>query len=311
LSNQTLLILGSSGFIGSYLLDYFQQHFHTFGLQKRSDSNPSVITSDLKFLDKIKFIKKPNILINCATPNNNTFLNYSNNEIELKSRSQLLEKFIHQNKIEHFINLSTIQVYGTELSGVYLNNSKIKIESEYAGFHFLNEELLSAMCKKNKITFTNLRLSNVIGIPNFNFFKRYTLVPYCFLDSAFKKRDIILNSSGNQIRNYILLSEIAVFILSLLNGSISLNQDNNFNLVSKRFLKIIDIAYLFKKIMVELYDIYIDVKTLNEFPMSSNLFSFQSSDIYDKYLSNESFEDILNSIIYSFGLHIQRKKNEH
>lgn len=298
-----IFVLGSTGYIGSALVDYLERKEYDVDAGVLTKSNfERRITPCIEFnlLEKIPSLKNYDTIIHCATPNDITSRKADGGlPLAVSGTHNLLQQAVLDG-VRRIIYFSTLQVYGTELTGPVNENTKISCESIYALNHYLGEEVCKYYACMYPLDIVVVRPSNVFGIPVSNKFNRNTLVPFCFVNEAFEKKEIVLRSSGKQNRNFIFLDDLLTkleFILKYYPKGF-----NTYNLVSNWETPIIDIAYMvadsFQKICKE----KIKVITTSEIPEFSNLFKAESLHLMnhlDAATQRSRMKNVIEKLIYS------------
>ena len=221
LNNDNILVTGSSGFIGSAVV----KNLIESGKLVRPTSRRSIekLTNEFGLpvtrFDVIEDIESKNevlqgvkTLIHCATPNDIQSREADGGmPLAVFGTFRLIEEAIRYG-IKRIIFLSTLQVYGTELTGIVNELSPINCESTYGLNHYLGEEICRLAARLHGIDIVVLRPSNVYGVPCVSTVSRSTLVPMCFISEAFNKGSLTIRSSGLQRRNFVSLYEVSKII---------------------------------------------------------------------------------------------------
>ena len=158
-----ILITGSTGFLGKYIVDYFNQtdtHYLTIGRNKCD------IYYD--FVSPISTIPNVDCVIHIAGSAHKIFKTSEEqlkfNYFNCSSVQNLLESLKLSNvKPSRFVLISSVSVYGL-LSGNLINESaQLNAEDPYGKSKICAENALISWCSKNNIIFTILRLPLVVG----------------------------------------------------------------------------------------------------------------------------------------------------
>jgi UDP-glucose 4-epimerase len=205
------ILSGANGFIGSQLVDKLNREgFNVVSLNLFLQSSVN---------DAFEAVSADPgstwILINCSSPNEIRIKNETALGIDSLSPVYALLEFMKVARLSRLIHFSTIQVFGTELSGELYFDSPVNIETQYAKIHYEIEKYISEEFSKIGIISVILRLSNVYGAHAKNFEKRISLVPNCFVHELLNNSSITLLSSGKQIRNFLSISELVNRIIDI------------------------------------------------------------------------------------------------
>ena len=302
-----ILVTGSSGFIGSAIVSSLIKS----GRSVRPTSRRSIdkLTNEFGLpvtrFDVLKDIASKNevfdgvkTLIHCATPNDiKSRDNDGGMPLAVSGTFRLIEEAVRYG-VKRIIFLSTLQVYGTELSGLVNELSPINCETSYGLNHYLGEEICRLAAKIHKIDIVILRPSNVYGIPFVSTVSRSTLVPMCFIYDAYTEGSLTIRSSGLQRRNFVSLYEVSEIIERILDRF-----PKGFhvvNAVSDWHPRILDIAKMVYKIWNNHKDKPINLKILSKMPSYSNEFIVSSSffkPIFKKIQSVNHMEEVILNLI--------------
>jgi UDP-glucose 4-epimerase len=176
--------------------------------------------------------------------------------------------------IRRVIFFSTFQVYGTELEGLVDEDRPVKCESAYGLNHWFGEEVCKLFAKKYGMAIAVVRPSNVYGAPTVSTVQRETLVPTCFVRSALERGEIVLQSSGKQLRNFISTSEVAKGCTHLLSNFPADFQV--YNLCSAYSASIIQIANITAEVYAENTGTRIPIRVQSALPSEGNQFQARS-----------------------------------
>ena len=204
-----ITITGGFGYIGSSCADYFQKKGHDVTIFARKipeflsdwSENFTVVLGDITG-PKINF--DSDIVVHCASVN--------------ETKDMSLEEFVRINcggtknaiescigsSVEKFIRISTFHAYGNK-AGVITEDTKPEPHTKYGISHMLSDK--TCMDYSDRINVTVLRFSNVFGQPVHPNIDRWSLVVNNFCMQAVKTGKIVLNSKGNQRRDFVALSD--------------------------------------------------------------------------------------------------------
>ena len=160
-----LIISGASGFLGNYILDYFQNSLNevqTIGRTATSDIVCDLSKSQFEINNSI------NCVIHCAGKAHTTPKNEEEEELFYKvnyegtvNLCKSLEK--GDGLPKYFVFISTVAVYGKETGKGISENSPLLGDTPYAKSKIMAEEFLQSWCKDNDVVLTILRPSLIAG----------------------------------------------------------------------------------------------------------------------------------------------------
>jgi|TARA_B100000242_G_scaffold293731_1_gene272804 UDP-glucose 4-epimerase len=228
LNRKKVIILGSSGYIGSFLSSKLKEKYnlinHSRKKIKDKNFNLSIkkhIYGDItrpKTLDSIIKLR-PDIIIYTLSLNHkiserNLEFSIKNNFLPLANLSKKI--LLKKNYKPKIIYLSTVQVYGREYGNKISINEKFrkKIDNIYALTHSMCEDFLSI--NKDKIKSHSLRISNTFGMPILKNIDCWWLVLNEFCKTAFEKKKIFINSDGSALRDFVSLQILKKVIIKLI-----------------------------------------------------------------------------------------------
>ena len=128
-----IIILGSNGYLGSNLYNFFKsKKYNTIGVSRRDGDCSDIILEDYykKFYKLKNIIKHQDIVINCL------------NEIKIRKKKSDFLKFFHDNTEVHikFIQISSLSVYSPDQNKYLNENSILNPKSKYGKIKFNNEK---------------------------------------------------------------------------------------------------------------------------------------------------------------------------
>jgi nucleoside-diphosphate-sugar epimerase len=273
-------ITGANGFIGSYLCNYLLKNGHqVFASSRKFLPEIKTVLSGAEFIEadvlspefeKIKI--DADCIIHLAASNDIVSKNLSRGiELSVAGTVNALKLAVNNN-IPKFIFYSTLQVYGTELSGNYDEQTPVKPENDYAMNHLFGEMYVEQYSRKFGLKTLVARPSNIYGrflSPQIN---RWTLVPGCLIKEGIENGTITLLSSGNQNRNFISLEQLSYYT-----EKVAINMDkqyDNVNFVSDDFKRIVDVAISTQEILKNDFGKEVELIIKSDQPQKSNPFSF-------------------------------------
>lgn len=147
-----------------------------------------------------------------------------------------------------FINLSTFHVYGASKSKGIISEEQIAVpEHPYAIGHYFSEIITNSYASKNNLNTLNVRLSNAIGWPIAPEAAKWTLVFNDLCRQAVVSDTLILQTHGQQKRNFITIADTVRALCFLAENNDKWPKDRLINCGSKQNLSIEQLARLIKK----------------------------------------------------------------
>ena len=229
-----ILITGSSGFIGSNLIEFFLNKYEIFSLSrsiKKKIFNKNVKNVLYKDLNNFLNNNKIDFIIHTAavSPNNKIKIeNYVNSNIKLTK--SLLDKCIIY-KVKNFIFLSSLSINGESKKNFIDEKTDIINPSVYGISKLICENLIIE--NSNKINFSIIRLPGVIGKNSVRNWLTNTL------KGIKKNKDITIFNPDHKFNNLIHVIDLCKFINNLIKLKILRNDILCISTKEKLKLKII------------------------------------------------------------------------
>ncbi len=273
LMKKRILITGSSGFCGSFLANYFTKksdQYTVYTTSRNNSNNPNHIIHDLS--NPIPMEKFPDNLdgvIHCASVVEQNQMNFDIVEKNLRLYYNLL-KFTSKLKIQHFINLSSISIYGVQNASIVDEDFKTNPDTFYGISKKFSEHLCDFMLTDQN-NLVHLRLGYVLGK---NFPERYFLTK--FKNSILTNTPINLLNPDTTNFSFIDLRDIGQICENILPSNIR----GKFNIVNDDFPSV-------KEVFLEI---------LSNFPTKKITFNekFDKSQESNTKISNTKIKDKLN-----------------
>ena len=147
-------------------------------------------------------------------------------------------------KNTRFIYLSTIQVYGSDLTGHISEKTATNPSDVYSQTHLEAEHLVKSAHTNGLVQGLSLRNANGFGAPMSPDAKIWQIIANDLCRQAVEKKQMVLKSHGMQHRNFITFTDICTAIDHSLKMSTELIGDGTFNLGGETTLKILEMAEL-------------------------------------------------------------------
>lgn len=250
-----ILVTGAFGYLGGRISFHFSQLGHEIIMASRTKKQKpdwlcrgKVITIDWDNIYSLRdACKDVNLVIHTAGINSeesakNPELAYKINAIGTRE----LFKAAQFSDVNRFVYISTAHVYSAPLVGSISEVLPTTNNHPYATSNLDGEKFILIESQK-KIKSIVLRLSNAFGAPIFKEAGCWSLLANDLCRQVAISRKIILNSSGQQMRNFIPISDIMQGLEKLL--FTSLNHNNYiFNLGSDLNMSVYDFSEIVAKV---------------------------------------------------------------
>jgi UDP-glucose 4-epimerase len=164
-------------------------------------------------------------------------------EINAVATSHLLQAAILK-KVNRFIHISTVHVYGSPLSGVITEETKTTPAHPYALSNQAGEDTVLTSYQSGEIEGVVIRLSNAYGAPADKGVNCWMLLVNNLCRQAAISGRLVLRSAGLQKRDFIPLHDVARAIKHFIELPIDKTGDGIFNLGGEATYRIIDLAKL-------------------------------------------------------------------
>ncbi|MEO9004177.1 MAG: NAD(P)-dependent oxidoreductase [Ginsengibacter sp.] len=303
-----ILITGANGFIGSYLAYFFmQQGEEVIATSRQFHQSTRALLSyatllDLDVLDKKDMNQlsvQADVIIHAATANDIISKDaLKGMELSALGTKNMLD-FAAQNNIPRVIVFSTLQVYGTELTGNIDETSPLHYKNDYGINHLFGEMYAEMYSREGKIQTATLRPGNVYGRILTNAFNRWSLVPGCFCKEAHESGTITIKSSGRQMRNFINLQNLSRAVNSIVHHFP--DKYECYNLASSQTHTMVEVAEKVKLVYEKVYHQPVQLNITGTEPQASNLFSVSLEKLQkigftedDNYTLESEIEQVFN-----------------
>lgn len=146
--------------------------------------------------------------------------------------------------VQRIVYMSTIHVYGSPLSGDITEASPTDPTHPYGITHLLAEKLISDTHKKGIIEGVVLRSANGFGVPMNPAVKIWQILVNDLCKQAVEVGALRLHSDGNQLRNFITLTDLCAALRHLQHLPAASLGDGIFNVGSQKTVSVLQMAQL-------------------------------------------------------------------
>ena len=275
-----ILITGANGFIGSYLAHFFlQKGYEVIATSRQFHPSTRALLKhaqliDLDVLDTEQLQQttlQADVVIHTATANDIISKDgIKGIELSAIGTRNILDLAV-KNNIPNCIVFSTLQVYGTELTGEISETSPLHFANDYGINHLLAEMYAEMYSRQGKVQTVSVRPSNVYGPVLTDAFNRWSLVPGCFCKEAMGSGTITIKSSGKQTRNFIHLENLSRAVESIIKRFP--DKYECYNLASPRCLMMTEVAEITRQVYEKEFQKPVQVNIEGTEPAEPNRFS--------------------------------------
>ena len=195
-----IVIIGSSGFVGSNLIKKIKSNY----IKKINSKNIDLLNKKKTFKKLPKILKNSKVVL--AAGKHRKY----GDSINLKKKNlTIFKNFIDSCSInlpERIIFLSTVEVYGGMNKNKINEDTKLNPANNYAKGKMIQEKKLVQFCVKNNIKYYILRL------PGFYGRKDYSSIVYKIISKIKSKAEFNWNTNGYELRDYIYIEDLVVII---------------------------------------------------------------------------------------------------
>lgn len=231
IENQSILVTGATGLIGGYLVEFLvwmnEQHNANIKICAVATSpynrtGVEYIQCDLSAHDSFQTNRKFNYIIHAASPTDPTI--YATNPIgvmktNIVGTTQILDVAARSNA--QVVFLSSGEVYGHNRDHDFTEHDPCMVDTRtaracYPGAKIAAEALCQSYAQTHNLHINIVRPGFVYG-PNIS--DKSMRVNAQFLRQAMARKNILLNSQGNQRRSWIYVADVVSGILFVLLGA--------------------------------------------------------------------------------------------
>ena len=263
-----ILVTGGFGYLGGRIADYFSEKGdvvtilarRTPDYLKKFSARYKVIVGDITKPETLKgCCKSQEIVIHTASLNEIACAKDSREAILVNGYGtrNVLEKAVNS-KIALFIYLSTFHIYGKVNTSVINEDILPNPTHNYGISHRLGEMYCSSFKERHNLNTVIFRISNGYGAPIHKNVNRWTLAINAFCLQAYKKKKIVLKSSGKQQRDFIGIPDIFQALQLIISKKDSLKH-LVYNIGGENSLTIKEVAKIVAEAYEELYREKIEV----------------------------------------------------
>ena len=300
-----ILITGATGFLAGQIACYFKENSNKVKIasSKSKELMPKkLINCDFAHIDLTNHesIEQAVIgsdhILHCAAMDYDSCLKNPVKAREINEEgTRKIVQIAMKNKVKKFVYLSTMHVYGKNLSGIVNESSPLNPDNLYAETHLNSEIIIKDNLKSTDTKYLNLRLSNVISHPIQKKSSCWKLAAQDMCLQAILHRTITLLTDGSQYRDFMTINPLKEVIFEFINSNKS---QGTYNLGSGKSLTVLELAHKISIICNEIFDYRPSIKISNK-KYSNSYFKLGISKIKRdfNYKSESSIDKAISELL--------------
>lgn len=312
-----LLILGSSGYLGSFLVDFFYERKWNVVSASRSPLSENLYVNHVNFFSltikqRREVLQDIDFVINCAASSARSA--DSDRHSALLNDLSVIDTVVSARPLPKnltFVNMSSVKVYGDHTeAGTISEKSELKSTSNYGLNKIQIENLLIESARKNQFKYLNLRVSNLFGAPGrlCESQEPEILVVNSFVKTALREGIITIQSPPATTRDFLPLEtfgptlyEILIKIEDIGSGSFNVCSGIQTPIYS---LAELVVAGVFKTLQKKVRIILTNEKGHEHYLKSDIRFSQRKLNQHGIIIPN-SFESAVFDLILTYAKHVR------
>lgn len=229
-----IIILGASGFIGSYLMKNFSAD-RTYDVKGYSSKECDLLSSD-SMNKALSYVTSDDVIIMASSITRQKDDSFESMIKNIKM-AENVSRFLGEHKIAQLIFISSVDVYGSVETGVQISESSALSPNTYYGISKLSSEfILKNCCSKNKIPLLILRFPGIYGPDD----KGKSTVAQ-FVNSAIKGK-VTIFGDGKDKRDFVYVDDVYRLIKIAIDKEVSAT----LNVATGKSYSLIEIAETIK-----------------------------------------------------------------
>jgi len=250
---EKILITGSSGQVGSYLVEHFSERYDVIGLDIKnsgiSEVDTLTIRGDIRDKNVVnKVVNKVDIIIHTAAQldiNRSLENPILDADINIMGTLNLLNAARENKNISKFIYFGSAAVYGHPKYLPIDENHKVDPVSPYGLSKLTGEKYCFLFNKIFDVPVVSIRPFNIYGNRE-NPSSSYASIITKFVDAAERNKPLIIYGSGKQLRDFVYVEDVVSFVEIVMERNDTVGEI--YNLGSGQPTTILDVAKLVLKI---------------------------------------------------------------
>jgi UDP-glucose 4-epimerase len=210
ITNNSILVTGGAGFIGSHLCEYLSKENEVTAVDSLRTGRSNNLAEDIQFIEGSitqeetvqRAVSDKDIVIHLAglvgvrRTLENPIEVFNTN---LQGTRYILEAAVREN-VDRFVFSSTSEVYGDHLEVPYAETDRIGPKTDYAVTKLADERMIKAFSENHGFNYTILRYFNVYG-PRQDSSEYGHVIPI-FIKKAINQGELEVHGDGSQTRDF-------------------------------------------------------------------------------------------------------------
>ena len=307
-----ILITGGLGFVGGRLAYHLLQQGHKVVIGSRNKkilpillNRAEIVEIDYENQDALENICcETDVIIHAAGMNSQACV--ENSAAALKFNGEITSRLVkaaNLARVSRFIYLSTAHVYSSPLIGIINEETLTKNPHPYATSNLVGENSVISICSLGETEGIVFRLSNTFGYPVVKNSNCWSLLLNDLCRQAVETRELTLQSSGLEERDFIGLSSVCNIVEYFVINQTIIGQGSIFNIGSGISYSILEVLAIVQNRCLKVLGFSPGFKPLHQSLANSsrtelkfNIDKLISLDI--KINKNEVIEEIDNLLLY-------------
>lgn len=207
------ILVGHTGALGSRVFDHLKKHkWAVLTVGRNPKKSPNFLWDDF-FSNDFSPIVKPDLIINCASPNRQYALSDPGNFRDwMMTHGRNLARLSQSLEVAKSISFSTVHVYSDKLIGDYSEDTNTRATHPYAQGHLALERMVT------NAGWTVLRIANTFGAPGSAGILDYSAVTNHVIRQILNHESITLSGDPTMTRDFLPIDSFLSYLDSVIEG---------------------------------------------------------------------------------------------
>lgn len=293
MKDKGVLITGSEGYLGQHLVQCLRKENMNVIASHRNELT-SQFPLNFSEPDKVSAsqISGINMMIHTVPLNEHLYKEnkYAALSQHIAGIHAALDFCVH-NGIPNFLYFSSFHVFGGQPGALHERRGPSPI-NDYGLAHFISEQTVAMFDRTKKVNGWIIRPSNVFGVPyDIEAFKRWNLIPFLFCAEAAAKGEITLHSPGNQLRNFVHVTDVCRLVMHIIETE---PENRIFHSFGSETISVIQYAMLVQKVADTQFNRQIKINQPNG---TDHITQFSFESIEHNILPTKKLEEFVKEML--------------